>query len=517
MGKTIFQALFSFIFVLLLLFPNLFASWGLIDDHQIIRNLGSDEKMGFSEIPEKLKQTEVFFTKERITRYRPAYWVANLTETAIWGGKAENWYRFRLLLIGTSIFITWYLLSKNIGLALSGIACLYLFTLPSWADTWTRLGPSELYALFGFAIYCLAFYKIWTYKSAKWWLLLAFGAILSFGSKENFLFLLPATVPLVYRIWKSRKLTLLPAACTIFIMFSGLSIAVAVIVMLSRTGADIYGNSVNPAARFLPKLLARPNQIAAIPVLVSAVLLGGVFFVRKRVPSLHSALPLLKKLFLAEVLLFTVWISQFFFYNGGLPFWNRYDFPGLFARDLGYFFLFSIPFALLSIYKFRFNIWIKSVSLIALTVCVWFFFAGPGFMHIQNASVENLKKTQSFTKSVHKMIAALKNSPDIPVILHAHTVWDYEPVISFSRYIQTYGAINPVALFFEEQVIAEHMVEVERMLLKRMEGISKTGDVSKIDDRLNFVSVNSVAGRPCFVVDFSGVSTRDCFNLGRIW
>lgn len=113
MGKTIFQAFFSFVFVLLLLFPNLFASWGLIDDHQIIRNLGSDEKMGFSEIPEKLRQTEVFFTKERITRYRPAYWLANLTETAAWGGKAEYWYRFRLLLIGTSIFITWHLLSKK--------------------------------------------------------------------------------------------------------------------------------------------------------------------------------------------------------------------------------------------------------------------------------------------------------------------------------------------------------------------------------------------------------------------
>lgn len=138
-------------------------------------------------------------------------------------------------------------------------------------------------------------------------------------------------------------------------------------------------------------------------------------------------------------------------------------------------------------------------------------------MHIQNASVTNLEKTRTFTKSVHKMIAALKASPDIPVILHAHTVWNYEPVISFSRYIQTYGATNSIALFFEEKVIAEHTAEVERLLLKKMEGISNTGDVSKIDDQLNFVPISSVAGGRCFTVGFSGDSDLDCLNLGRIW
>lgn len=300
-------------------------------------------------------------------------------------------------------------------------------------------------------------------------------------------------------------------------LISGFFIAIAVLVLLSKTGADIYGNSVNPAERFLPKLLARANLIAAIPLFISAVMLWSVATVKKNVTALHSVLPMFKKLFFIESILFMVWVSQFFFYNGGLPFWNRYDFPGLFARDFGYFFLIYLPFALLPMYTFKFNPWIRAIALIVLTVFIVHFFAWKGFAHIRNASAENLKKTQTFTKSISQMITTFHSYPDIPVILHAHTVWDYEPVISFSRYIQTYGAINPVALFFEEQVIAEHKVEIERMLLKRMEGISKTGDVSKIDDRLNFVSVNSVAGRPCFVVDFSGVSTRDCFNLGRIW
>lgn len=511
MGKIIFQALLSFVFVLLLLFPNLFASWGLIDDHEIIRNLGPDEQMGFSEIPYKLTQTEVFFANEGLTRYRPAYWIANLLETATWGAKAENWYRFRLFLIVTSIFISWYLLSKNLGLALSGIACLYLFTAPYWADTWARLGPAELYAFFGLALYCLAFYKLWTYDvSAKWWVLLALGAFLAFGSKENFLFLLPATAPLLYRIWKNKKLTLLPITCSAFILVTGVFIAVTVLILLSRTGTDIYGNSVDPTARFLSKLFTKPNQIAIIPVLISATLLGVATILKKNISTF-------KRLFFIESLLLAVWISQFFFYDGGLPFENRYDFPGLFVRDLAFFFLIYAPLTLLATSDFKFKGWVRTGALITLIIGTWYFYAWKGFIHIQTASAENLKKTHAFLKAVSQMITTLRSYPDVPIILHAHTVGDVEPLMSFSRYISIYGVTNPMAVFFEEKVIDNYTREIEWILFDKLKKLSETGYTSKIGRQFNFSPLSSITTDRCFAVGFSGTSDLNCLDLGRIW
>ena len=511
---VILQLLFAVLFTLAMLYPNLFSKWGLIDDHEIIINLGADNEMSLAEFPSKLLQTEVGFAKEGRSRYRPAYWTAHLLETVAWGGQPLRWYTFRLFMIAISIFIAWYLLSKYLGHIFSGITCLFLFTQSYWADIWTRLGPAELYAMFGLAVYSLAFYKIWTGKRNVWWVLLALGAFLAYGSKENFLFLLPVTAGLVFKGWKNKTLSAVPITCALFIFLSGFAITGIIVYLLSKTGADIYGNSVNPMNRFFYRLLEYQNVNAFVPLFVSAIL----YTASKRAPenqcpgfSPSSSLKY-KNLLLIQLLLFAVWTTQFFFYYGELPLNTRYDFPGIFIYNLSMFFLLYVPFKIIGT-----NRVLRGIVLTGFAAYIFHIYALKGFIFIQGTSVDNLKKTSQFTQNAVRVITALKENPAVPVIFDSHTYSDAEPMVSFSRYLFTYGVSNPAAIFFDERAKTHRSDNLSRILTKQLLRISQNGDDSTAEDRLRFHSYSSIPQGNCFVVSFSGDSTLDCFNLGKVW
>ena len=70
------QALLSFWFAIIVLYPNLSARWSLMDDHEIINYMGVDHQLSFKEIPGMLMKTEAGFNTG-LARYRPVYFLIN--------------------------------------------------------------------------------------------------------------------------------------------------------------------------------------------------------------------------------------------------------------------------------------------------------------------------------------------------------------------------------------------------------------------------------------------------------
>lgn len=500
------QFVISAVFTVALLYPNLYASFGIIDDHEIIVNLGSDNEMSFAELPSKLMESEAGFAKAGRSRYRPAYWMLYLTETAAWDGKPFLWYAFRLFLIGISIFIAWFLLSRFLGIIFGGISCLFLFTQIYWADVWARLGPAELYALFGLAVYCLCFYKLWAGRKDAWWVPLSLGAFVAFGSKENFLFLVPVTAALLFRQWKCKKLTLTAVSSAAFVVVSGFVIGGIVLYMLSRTGVDIYGNNVSPAERVGFRLFAFQNLKACIPLFASALLYAA----SKRLSwTTASGAFGYKTLFLVQLFLFALWISQFFFYSGLLPTHTRYDFPGMFIYGLSFLILIFMGYKAIGRSAAKGAALVVFASVIAVQ-------ASNGFFAIQEASFQNMRKTVFFADNTARIISSLKVDPGAPVIFESHTFGDIEPLVSLSRYLYSHDIQNTAAVYFEERVIPQDRSSFGGMLAGRIEEFEK-GDKTVPVGRLRFTPYEHLPEGKCFVISFSGNATLNCVDLGRIW
>src|ERR1035437_9029275 len=96
------QLLFGLCLACALFYPNFSAQWGLTDDHEIIRYVGDDHVLRFSEIPNMLMKTEAGNPWGSKPRYRPVYYSLRLCETALWGDHVFLWYLFRVVVLGVS-------------------------------------------------------------------------------------------------------------------------------------------------------------------------------------------------------------------------------------------------------------------------------------------------------------------------------------------------------------------------------------------------------------------------------
>ncbi len=452
------------------------------------------------------------------SRFRPAYFLLRVIETALWGGHPFYWYFFRIILFGISVFIAWRLLGKIFGVFFGGLSCLILFTHEFWADIWTRLGPAEIYCFFGLAFFCFALLKIWEAKGNEtlWWVVLLAGGLIAIGSKENFLFLIPAALLVAHRSWKMKRLKLFPAICLTLFVAIGIFIAAVIVLSLVKSGADIYANPVSPLGRvyeLFEGLSYRNNITGLIPFATSLIIYLGYRVFRRYLSE--DVLELAKKILYVEVGLLLLWLSQIFFYNGIWPTNSRYDFPGVLARDLSVLVLLFL--AVKTAQQLIPQIASMAVKLLVLLLLMLYtaFYGYKGYLYINNVAAWNFAKTRAFTVNLANIILEVKNRPDMPIIFESHKALDYEPVYSFQKYLSAYNIRNPIVLKLQDFKENDND-KLESALGKKLRQVSESGEIN--DRRFIFYPTGSISlEQGCYVVSFSGESNLSCINLGRIW
>src|ERR1700733_11760739 len=116
------------------------ANWGLVDDHDTFRFIGTGQRMPITDF------LQVLLTKTEIGdvsngRFRPSYYLIMLLESAAWGKNVHLWYLARTVFFAVFIASLWWLLGKFIRLWLAGALLLPNLFLPFWGGGWARLGP----------------------------------------------------------------------------------------------------------------------------------------------------------------------------------------------------------------------------------------------------------------------------------------------------------------------------------------------------------------------------------------
>ncbi len=520
------QLLFAFAFSYLLFGANFTAQFGLIDDHEIISYLGSDQTLHFSEIFAKLKHTEVWFGNPS-TRYRPSYYSLRLLETAIWGKSAFYWYAARILMFWISVVITWRLCMRPFGVILGGISTLVIFSNAYWADIFARLGPSEIYCTIGLALYSLAYVELGgesRIQNDAWWLLLTIGAIVCMGSKENLVLLLPVTFLLCLRAYKRNTLTRFAGITSGVNLAFGFFVTAVVAGSIRKSGVDVYMNSVSPQARIsaLCSAIGNPQTFTVFVPFLSSLLFMFMIIILVRYKSFQSQdydpIYHAKRLVLVQFCLAIVFLSQLIFYNGAWPTRMRYDFPGLVGVNLASIVLvYSVAYSLGNIYlRAR---WRSTAPQFITSVlcCIYFFGYGLGEVKdIQAAAGENSFKTKQFTAVFHKILNTVKPEPTVPVVLESNSIWDLEPVFSARTYFKANGVTNPTVIV--TNVVHKNLKSaMDLYLAETLTNLSHNGGGrTDYQDALYPAKILNNGG-PYFVVTFSGGSQLAGINIGRVW
>jgi hypothetical protein len=511
----------------MLFFPNLSAEWGLVDDHEMLSFMGTDFHLGFSEIPEMFMKTEAGSPGLSV-RYRLTFYLIRLLETAAWGNNPFIWYAFRIFLFGISIFIGWRLLNRLFG-PIGGLCSMILISHSFWGDVFGRLGSAEAYAVIGLVFYCLAFSNLWSQEDRQreslWWVILSLSAALAMGSKENFLFLLPASAVLLYHGYRLRGLKRICILMNIILFGFGLFLFTAIFVALGKQGTDVYANPVSPMARFLvlkSGLLSLAHWKTQLPFMMSLFLLIIMTVYQKFRPThifIGQVRHEIKFLCLAEGVLLLLWYSQFAFYNGAWPLGGRYDFPGVLARDFAYLLFAYLPIRLM---RRRLRMQQFVYALLGGTMVLWIVMVGfPGFKAINGYAQINSATTNLFAQSLLGIVEETKRSPNIPIVFESHEVWDYEPIYSLRRFLSTYGVKNRLALKLEGYTEGAHKSRIEVVLEARLKDLSRKGErgnTTLATPEVPFYPVEDIPEKAeCFVVSFSGDAKTPCKDLGRIW
>ena len=424
------------------------ADWGIVDDHEIFYFLGTRQHLPFSEIVSTvLDKTEVGSLQGR---FRPSYYFLRGMESWAWGRDVHLWYAFHAVAFAFFLGAVWWVIVRFLGLLPSALCMVPVAFAKFWGAVWGRLGPAEIYAVPATGLMLLGCYELFFAPSALRRNLgcaaLTVGTVILIGTKET---LLPLAFPALFYVAIAvidRRLTVLSGLLAGAIMLLATSfIAWVVLRQLEGTGADIYGNSVTPAAR-LKATFASMRPFGAgfigIATLAIAVLARWAWRYRRLVSWIEIASGLGTLCFMLAF-----FISQELAYGGALPTGTRYDFP---AMLVPVFFVYFIACEI--------NLRLRETGketlaearalLFSLTVVLLFLAAGGirGAVKSSDEVETNIAKTREFSAELAAIVSQARTEPAAPIILEAYGGGAYEPVYSLQRYLLSAGLTNPIAV-----------------------------------------------------------------------
>ncbi|KKQ41215.1 MAG: hypothetical protein US60_C0045G0004 [Microgenomates group bacterium GW2011_GWC1_37_8] len=510
--KVVLLISLSFLFSFILIRNNFKTKWSIIDDHEIVYFLGSDQKILLSEFPEVLSKTEV--GKFGISqRFRPSYYILRVAETYVWNDNPHLWYIARYFILVFFLFTISYLISKYFGVIPSIIFSLYIMTGKYWSDIWTRLGPGEIYVTLGLSFYFMGLFITVENKTKSLlpWLFFFIGGLISIGSKENMVILaIPGLYILVYRIihkkidWK----LILPF---LHIMFS-LFVFFGVYLAISKTGTDIYANEVSSLK--IIQFVFYGFKKTVIDLKIIWLLLLGLFILIPKI-YFHQKFNFIKfvinnrSITYLLVWQFLIYYTQFIFYSGVWPTNARYDFPGILAKQI--FWLCSL-YLLNRIISEGVKLKVKSFVLKIINISFFAYLLiiifNRGFNDIISASKNNASVTASFTDSLNTLSSLCKEYPDYALIIKSRDPWDYEPIFSIERFIRYLGVSNLIYIDYEDTKITSRL-GMEKGLSETLINASKNGMAidNTIFKELDYKLVN----KNCIIVLLSGTeSNNEC-------
>lgn len=478
-----------FITLLILLLDNFQASLGLIDDHWIKYFLGPDNSIHITEIPRLISNTEVSQYGSYV-RFRPMYYTMQVLETFFWRNNPTLWYGFRLLLFSTSFTIFIYLFKRVVGVIPSFIFALFVLTYPFWGDIMGRLGPAEIYGVFGTSLFALGAFRLHLNRNKKSnssqkidpnVLLVFFGFLLAAGAKENFLVLLLPTFYLLAIQLKRKKFDLTTGFLGMTVLF-GLFVASAVLIAIAKTGTDVYESQIAVPDRVTLILRGVGLFINRLKILYFLLFIATssllLLIMKKRVRLKEHLISIGTYSFLIFCLLI-LFVSQYVFYNGSWPTSIRYDFPGILAEPFTWLIYIILLFQFIRIFKPR-----LSRTSLKVTVGLLFFILTliNGYDHLKEVTAINKARTNDFEVKYQRLLKTIEQNKG-PLVYESYNLWDYEPIFSLQRYLAASGIQRDSFLIIHGYLNDAKAGSLEKRLVDELQRSSLDGPNEKFNFR----------------------------------
>jgi hypothetical protein len=508
---------------------NLGARWWITDDHNIVSLIGNAKYLALSEIPLQLQAIErwVEVVPFATLRFRPAFWLSQSLESALWGDQPLLWYFFRISIFTLACVVTYTLLKPLLGMLNSLLFTLLLATFSFWDDIMPRLGPAENYALLGLLGYAFAYvaiarhysnrahYPIW--RVHGYWVLLGLSAVYCIGAKENFvILLLPNTALFLYLVLRRQIPILGIVVLAISTGFGLLSLA-SVFVTNMLNGADVYGNSSAPQDRLANLLRAIQDNLLAPSVLVAfggvLLVLGIGFIILYREKDRAGLRQLGRSALICGVLaigLIAMYAFQLYLYNGALPTNTRYDMPGsLFLAFLG---LIGVVLVLVTIHVTLKRRFYDVLAALVLASSLAGFIFTSGYDHARQASRANLERTQLFDAQLAMVEAVARTNPEVALVLDTHSGNDFEASYSVVQFLRRDGIENPIFLRYWGSDYLDAQNPRKQFLAGKLRDVAQGALYSQF-----YEPFHKFVGNHCIGIGFSGDSAPPCVHLTQIW
>ena len=492
-------------------FPILSARWGAIDDHEIATFLGPDHNLPFTEIPGRIAATEAGHPGG-FSRYRPSYFTLRVTEAALWGAHPEIWYAARIVFLAIFLGSLIAVLAPGTSLVEALAFAVLVGTADFWRDIYFRLGPGEAYGALGVGLFAVGFARaLQPRPPLRASVLLAAGALIAMGSKENLLLL---ALPAIYLGWRQRNRRGVLVACLVILAFA-LFVAVSVYLGVRRHG-HVYAEDVSSGGRLRilgDALMGGWNQwsrwwLVGLLAWAAAWLVARLRgrFGAERLLAREGARTLL-----ALVLLLVLHASQVAFYNGQWPPGPlRYLFPGALVAPLmlfaGYRLLvrgagwLGLP-----------SIVARPVRVLAALAALWLLW--PRFQPMRAAAEQTVRTTRAFTASIEMIARAHRRQPSWPIVFASHDVWDFEFIHSVQLFLYFSGVDTPAYLTLDGYSPASFAGgSLEAQLTESLATQAAKG----LDPPYLLRPWARFAGPPCYGLGFSGAPPAACESLGVV-
>jgi hypothetical protein len=488
-----------------------FSGFSILDDHNILEWLGSDNKLHASEIWPTLMGTEVGHFAHS-ARYRPAYYGQMVFEAWLWGDNPVGYHVVQVVAFGLFLWSIAWASFRTIG-AIAGIFLIFMVVNAKfWGDLWTYSFVPEQTAVIGLGLTIFGFGGVLERLLEKqpsradgWFLLLTVGTLVSEGSKENFVILVPLFVLVfVLALWR-RMLSSITIVLGLLSLLLTTAIGYAIIVPNAGRPTDFYGLD-NSISHRLDVLLSSQQMLVIAPTILIAAL-AGLWSLRPWRRNRVDA----PKICVAAGLAFgaAVYLSwEIFFYNGRIPSGIRYDFPSelLYPLILAVILYLGMLTLQRNVRSSALGLRLVVHGLVISAFVVGGYIVGEGFLYVVSLVRHSNMRSQAMMSDLNETRQLSSAHPDWPIIFIPTIPWDYEPTLTAPIWFRKSHIVNRMAVMVKVDP-ADAKFSFEQQLVEKMKGWSEKGVSGRFDTTLADVS-SAMAQSHCFEVAFRETSAH---------
>jgi hypothetical protein len=432
--------------------------FGAIDDHEIIRYLGiGKSKADWDDWFTLWKSTEVGGFGDA-GRFRPGYYALRIAEACVWGKNVAAWYGFRIFLCASLLVAVWRLASQAWGASVGFSMAFALVGMPSVADMFARLGPSETYGIPALALGIWAWSQLWTsprqlrwMEDLRWWCGAAL-LMMAVLSKENLvLFMMPLLGWTGWTLWRKKQgQGRAHAAWSVgLVAVSVLFMCVIMVRMQMIHREDVYGADAGAATIFQSLFRSVSRLLLGEPLIIGWFFLGAACVWLALAGSRAKEGGVVRSTALTGFLPWLVlgvlfWMTQAVAYRDPLwPDGSRYDQPAVLV-SLSLMTGVMICTGRWLLERTGSDVFLRVVTRVILCGCL--LGGGSGVVqHTMRQAEQNTLRSRRYWSWIDKLADAAKASPDAPVVLlPGQPSSQFEPVAATFWFLRHKKVMNPV-------------------------------------------------------------------------